>query len=201
MKASKTEDACPTDFIAKRNQESGTEVLHSAENKPIPAEVITRCREATLETIRTNLNNIEKSFDAEDAAIYIRNIIAAGWILMSNHRRDLIEAIEHRLPRPTAYQQKRCNLLKDHDQDIVLFGLAIGAFHTAVITLTTGTTQKGRYDLELPPSVAIVTIPRSGRDQVPAWDTTRKPYRRVHPIIDAEYETNDPDEQQPVIIA
>lgn len=145
--------------------------------QPIPtAESIRTSAIADLQYKLARIANITDSAAAK-AAIY--DILDAGWHTVDP--RELIRAIEARLPRATPTQIDAGNLRRSKSTGKIIPARVLGAIGDQVIILCDANPDGRPY------YVRIVTIPQYQPIPTAAWDVTRPKCRRSNsPIIDAD---------------
>ena len=153
----------------------------TAEPIPTPETV----RASAIADLQHKLARIADTTDPATAKAAIYDVLDSGWHTVDP--RELIRAVEIRLPRPTVAQLDAATLRRSKATGQIFAARALGALGDHVLILTADNPDGRPY------YIRIATIPQRQPITAASWDITRPKSRRtVSPIIDADNHRNAP---------
>lgn len=159
----------------------GTKALPRRWEKPIAEPIPTpeTVRASAIADLQNKLSRLAQVSDPVTAKTAIYDVLDSGWHTVDP--RELIRAIEARLPRATPTQIDAGNLRRSKSTGKIIPARVLGAIGDQVIILCDANPDGRPY------YVRIVTIPQYQPIPTAAWDVTRPKCRRSNsPIIDAD---------------
>jgi hypothetical protein len=159
----------------------GTTNLHRYPEK-ITAEAIPTPeinRTSAIADLQHKFARLATATDPATAKAAIYDVLDSGWHTVDP--RELIRAVEARLPKPSAAQLDAATLRRSKSTGQIITARALGALGDHVLILTADNPDGRPY------YIRIATIPQQQPITAAAWDITRPRTRRTNTtIIDAE---------------